>query len=169
MHLMQTSHPESDAPSVSKARLWQRIQGALNRVNALFHHMGVDLRGFHVRMSHELLDHPDIHPVFQQVRGERVPKRMTTHRFGDSRPAYGSLYRLLKAGFQHMVPTGPARPGINTQFLCGKHILPAQRFGGTLLFTGNGVGQIDFAESFRQIPLVQFFNPFYLNLKEGMK
>ena len=55
---------ESDPP--------KRIQRTLNHGNVLFHDMGIDFGGFHICVPHEFLNHPDIHPVFQQMRSKRV-------------------------------------------------------------------------------------------------
>jgi hypothetical protein len=35
--------------------------------------MGIDLGGLHVRVAEKLLEHADVHPVFQHVGGEAVP------------------------------------------------------------------------------------------------
>ena len=51
----------------------KRIQRTLNRVNVLFHDVGIDFGGFHICVPHEFLNHPDIHPVFQQMRSKRMP------------------------------------------------------------------------------------------------
>ena len=39
-------------------------------------HVGVDLRGRDVRMAQQHLHDPQVGPVVQQVRGERVPQGM---------------------------------------------------------------------------------------------
>ena len=59
----------------------KRIQRTLNRVNVLFHDVGIDFGGFHAGMAHEFLNHPDIDPVFQQVRSKRMPKIMQAWAF----------------------------------------------------------------------------------------
>ena len=49
---------------------FHRIQRAERCENILFHDVSVDLSGLDVRVSHELLEHADINPVFEHVSGE---------------------------------------------------------------------------------------------------
>jgi hypothetical protein len=98
--------------------------------------MGIYFGGLDVGMSKEFLQHPNIHPIFQHMRGKAVAQRMATDflvnlcRFG--RP----LNSLLQAGFKYVVPHFPARTGIHRTFLCWKHPLPTGRSAGIRVFSG---------------------------------
>ena len=68
--------------------------------------MRVYLCGFDIGMAHQLLNHPDIDPVFQQMRGERMPKRMATDPFGDAGFIHRRFYCFLQTGFKNVVTSG---------------------------------------------------------------
>ena len=63
--------------------------------------MGVNFGGFNVGMAHQFLNHPDVNAVFQQMRGKRMAKGMTTDALGDAGFIHGRLYRFLEAGFKN--------------------------------------------------------------------
>jgi hypothetical protein len=44
---------------------------------------GIDLRGVQVGVAQELLNVPDVHAVFEHVRGARVPEEVATARAAD--------------------------------------------------------------------------------------
>ena len=45
--------------------------------------MGIDHRGADILVTEEFLDGPDIGAVFQQMRGERMPKGVTARELGE--------------------------------------------------------------------------------------
>lgn len=51
--------------------------GFASAANHLVEDVGVDHRGLHVRMCKELMDGADVVAVLQEMRGERVPQRVT--------------------------------------------------------------------------------------------
>ena len=68
----------------------------------------VNLRRRDLLMPMKVLDRPQIRPVFEQMRRERVPQRMTRHVLLDPRRRCRPLDRLvLNLPVQMMPPTDP--------------------------------------------------------------
>ena len=70
---------------------------------SFFHDVGIDLGRLYIGMTHQLLNDPNINPVFKQMGGETMPKGMTADRFCKSRLSCGGLHRFLEPGFKHMM------------------------------------------------------------------
>ena len=54
----------------------QRIQGTDHLAQNVRGHLHIQRRGIELLVTKQDLDHPDIHFLFEQVRGERMPQRM---------------------------------------------------------------------------------------------
>jgi len=70
-HRAETRKPRDVTRHRRSAR--QAVQRALQLPDVPGHDMGIDLGGLHVRVAEKLLEHADVHPVFQHVGGEAVP------------------------------------------------------------------------------------------------
>jgi hypothetical protein len=66
--------------------------------------MRIDHRRADILMPKELLNRSNIVSVFQQVRREGMPERMTTGRFGDPGCPHGLSDRSLQDGFVEVMP-----------------------------------------------------------------
>ena len=55
---------------------FQRIQGTDHLAQKVGGHLGIQRRGVQSLVAKQDLYHPDIHFLFEQVRGERMPQRM---------------------------------------------------------------------------------------------
>lgn len=70
-----------------------------------YHDMVLDFCGLDIGMAHQFLDDADVDPVFEHVGGKRVPEGMAAHALGEAGPIHRHLERLLKPGFEHVVPS----------------------------------------------------------------
>lgn len=136
----------------------EAVERALQTPYITGHDMGVDLGGLHIGMAEEVLEHPDIHPLFQQVGGEAVAQGMTADLLVYPGQLRRPLYRLLQTGFKNMVAHLFAGTGINGPFACREYPLPAGLPGGIEVFSGQGLGEVDFAETGLQVLMMEFFN-----------
>jgi hypothetical protein len=84
----------------------------------------VDLRRPDILVPEEFLDGPDICSVRQQVRGEGVPKRVTTGVLLDSQLSNGGANRFLEIRRIKVVSSSGAAPRINRRLCRGVDILP---------------------------------------------
>jgi len=66
--------------------------------------MGVDHRRAHVLVAQQLLDRPNIIPIFKQVGRKGVAKRMAACRLADPCFQSGFLEAALQDGFVQVVP-----------------------------------------------------------------
>ena len=67
--------------------------------------MVLDFCGLDIGMAHQFLDDANVDPVFENVGGKRVPEGMAAHALGEAGPIHRHLDRLLKPGFEHVVPS----------------------------------------------------------------
>src|SRR2546430_13400073 len=101
-----------------------QIKRTLSRLEVGFDGMGVDHRGSHIAVAQHLLNLADVVVRLQQMRCERVPKRVRSHPLGNSRLAGRRLDRPLDLGFMHMITPHVARGRHARQPVCGKAPLP---------------------------------------------
>src|SRR5204863_4293552 len=88
--------------------------------------MGVDLRGFDARVTHQLLHGADIATGLEQMRGEAMAEGVAGSRLVDARGAYRLLYAPLnRAKHQVMAPPGVSAR-ITRRTHRGKDVLPSQ-------------------------------------------
>ena len=50
------------------------VERALQLPDVPGHDMGIYLRGLNIGMAEQFLQHPDVYPVFQHMRGKAVPQ-----------------------------------------------------------------------------------------------
>jgi hypothetical protein len=62
----------------------QEIEGALQTLDIAGQDMGVNLGALQIDMAKKILQHPDVHPLFQQVSGEAVAQGMAADLFVDA-------------------------------------------------------------------------------------
>lgn len=96
--------------------------------------MGVDFGGFYIGVSHELLHHADVNPVFQQVRGKRMSEDMATDPFGDSGSLHGSFDRFLQIRFQNVMAAEFIAAGIFAEFFLLEKVAYEKSSGLTASF-----------------------------------
>ena len=79
----------------------------------------VDHRCADIGMAKELLDCANVVPIFEQMRGKRMPERMATDALRDSRPSH------RRTGPSHYRPVAPSDRLSRREYNCD--ILPAHR------------------------------------------
>ena len=87
-------HPGEEYPDPCNGS--EAIERALNPCRSATQDMGVDHGGPHVFVPQELLDGPDVVPVFEQMRGERVPERVARCALAQPGPHDGLANRPLE-------------------------------------------------------------------------
>jgi hypothetical protein len=60
-------------------------------------------------MAEQFLDGPDVVPIFEQMRRERMPKRVAGNLFGNAGTNGRISNGFLKDGFEEVVPIEVAR------------------------------------------------------------
>ena len=103
----------------------QDVRGAPNTFSSPVEDMRIDHRRADVFMAEQLLDRPDIVPVFEQVSRERMPQTVT----GDMLRYGGPHGRVLDGALNHrlveVVPERVSRDGIGELTVRGENPLPA--------------------------------------------
>ena len=90
--------------------------------------MRINLRCGDILVAEQILHGPDVRPVFQQMRGERMAQHMRAHALIQSRPQGGFLDDLLKRGVQDMMPSSFPRARIAQELPRRKEPLPFPGF-----------------------------------------
>ncbi len=80
------------------------IQWASHPFRALLHHVRVDHRRLHVRLTQQLLHRVDIVATLQQVGGEAMARRVAAGRLGDARAAHRQLHVRLVPVIAYRTP-----------------------------------------------------------------
>src|SRR5262245_62483204 len=91
-----------------RSQVQDPVGGARHGRGPAVEHVRVDHRGADVVVSQELLDGTNVASVLEQVRGERVPKRMGRRTLPEVRLANGLEYRSLQDGLVQMMATSLA-------------------------------------------------------------
>ena len=105
-------------------------------------------------MSEEFLDSANVIPVFQQMRGKRMPKRVRACRLGYPRFLYSLFHRFLQYGFVQMMSASLACYLVGVMAGCRKYPLPTPLFPCVRIFALKRIGQSDSAHSSLEIALV---------------
>ena len=87
-------------------------------------------------MAHQFLSNPDVDTTFKPVGCEGMPNGVSANEFANTGFAGRCVYRFLKTGWVHMMPTGFSRPAVNAQFLSGEKVLPTALHRCVSIFTG---------------------------------
>ena len=101
------------------------VRRASDRARAPVQNVSVDHGRADVVVAKELLDRPDVVAIFQQMGGERVAKRVTAYRFGDTRAQGRRLHRALKNRLVKVMAAALAGQPVDVDACCRKHPLPA--------------------------------------------
>ena len=103
-HVGEEAHKSSGSrpcpPSVDDP-----IERADDRQSRTIHHVRVDHRRLHVLVTEQFLHGADVGPIFQEVRGERMPERMRHSQFGDLAASQRSLEVIAKSRFMDVMAT----------------------------------------------------------------
>ncbi len=112
---------------VWEGRLWsgQDVRGASDTSSSPVEDMCVDHCRADVFMPEQLLDRPDIVPVFEQVSRERMPQAVTGNMLRNGGPRGRVLDGALDHRLVEMVPIQLPRDGIRELTVRGKDPLPA--------------------------------------------
>src|SRR5664280_2099366 len=106
----------------------QTIQRTLHPKPGLHHHVRVYLCCFHVPMTQQLLDGPDIIVRLQQVSRKGVPQHVRSHAFVQVGFPSCDLNGDLKGAIQHMMSSLASTPRIQTQLLVRPYPIPLPFF-----------------------------------------
>lgn len=87
----------------NEARASRPIQRAKYGKAAAVEHMGIDLRGLHIRMAEQFLHRADVLPGFEQMRGKRMAKGMRRSGLIDTNPTYCITNRALNGFLMQMM------------------------------------------------------------------
>lgn len=66
----------------------ERVEGDVEGVHHLLGEMGIQSGGLRASMAQDLLDNPEVYPMFQKVGGVRVAKSMDGGVFSDAALVY---------------------------------------------------------------------------------
>ena len=84
----------------------------------------VDHRCADIGMAKELLDCANVVPVFEQMRGKRMPERMATDALRDSSLSRGHRHGTLHRRLVHVISRWRSPPGVAAHPTRRKHKLP---------------------------------------------
>ena len=129
--------------------------------------MGVDHGGFDVFVSEEFLDGADVVAVLEEVGGEGVAEGVGCDMLLDAGGFGSGANGFLEEGFVDVVAHGFFGGGVNGESRGGEEVLPCGFAGGFGVFAGEGVGEVDFAESVAEVGLVEALDGLYLALEGG--
>ena len=87
-------------------------------------------------MAEQFLDGPDVVPIFEQMRRERMPQRVAGNPFGNAGTNGRISNGFLKDGFEEVVPIEVARNVFLVRTVRREHPLPAPFPGGPGIFSG---------------------------------
>ena len=87
-------------------------------------------------MAEQFLDSPDVVPIFEQMRRERMPQCVAGNPFGDTGTDGRISNGFLKDGFEEVVPIEVARDEVLVRTVRWEHPLPAPFPGGPGIFSG---------------------------------
>jgi hypothetical protein len=88
------------------------VHGTVDPFPATVQHVGVNHRRLHISVSEEFLNCANIIAIFQQVRGERMPKHVTVGRPSQPDCARGLFDGSLEHRFVQMMPPVFTGPGV---------------------------------------------------------
>jgi len=116
---------------------------------------GVDHRRFHVLMAEQLLDGADVVVVLKQVGGKAMAEGVGTDGLGDANGFGGSVDGALDAALVQVVATHGVRTRVHREAVGGEDVLPDPFAAGVGVFAVQGVGQINGAQVFGEILVME--------------
>lgn len=102
------------------------IQGAADAQAGFLHHMGVDLGRFNAFVPEQILDRPDVHASFQQMRRKGVPQDVRRHAFRQLRAHASCTNVVLKRAVDHVMPASHSGRRVYARFPRWKQPLPLE-------------------------------------------
>lgn len=159
-------------PHIGATQCLKQVHGAFYARWSAIQDVGIYHSGFQVGMAEQLLDRPDIVPVFQEVGRERMAETVAGGALFDARPGHGLRNSPLNNGRIDMVATLNPVNGISPATVLRKHPLPKPRTARIGIFLGQRLGNKDLAPAFGEInrvnPTHVIQMPFQgLNQREG--
>ena len=107
------------------------MRGGINRLQPLDRDMGIHLGGLEVLVPEQLLDSPQISPVFEEVGSETVTQFVRSQRRIQSGQSQVSLQATLDSHRAECYPTAPLKHGIRRLLtLIRRAPVGLQRFQG---------------------------------------
>jgi len=100
------------------------VGGAADGEGSAVEDMGVDHRGADVVVAEEFLHGADVVAVFEQMRCERMPQRVSGGPLVNASQPHGIFHCPLNRAFMYMVAVEPAVLPVAVVMPCGKDPLP---------------------------------------------
>ena len=101
--------------------------------------------------------------MLEEVRGKRMSKGVRGNRFVELREANGLFDGALQDAFVEVVAHDFPGLRIDRTLSGGEDVLPGRLAIGIGIFTFEGIGEVNFAITFPEIPLVTDFHPLNLH------
>ena len=114
----------------------------------------IDHRCADIGMAKELLDCANVVPVFEQMRGKRMPERMATDALRDSSLSRSHCHGTLHRRLVQVISRWRSPPGVAAHPTRRKHKLPGPVRRGVRILPIERVRQHDGSDAVSQIPLV---------------
>lgn len=131
----------------------QPVGGAANTQAAAVQDVGIHHRRPHVTMAEKLLNRADVRAGLEQMRRERVTKRVAGRALGDRTGSYGYGERALNHRFVQVMPAADAGRRFAVQPRSGEDVLPRPVPVGVGQFAAQRSGEWRAARARCEIPL----------------
>ena len=118
------------------------VQWTANTRWATIEHMRIAHRRFDIAVAQKLLDGSNVRPVFEQMRGKRMTKRVTGSSFCQTSQHHGISDSLLHERFVNMMAALFLRLEIVPSVLLGKDPLPAPVLRGVGILPVKGIWKL---------------------------
>ena len=132
----------------------QRIRRAPNTLSTPVQHMRIDHRRPDIAVTQQLLHRPNIIPILQQMRRERVPECMARGVLLDISLPDRGLHCLLQNGLIHVMPSLLTCLPVHPTVLLWEHELPKPLGRSVGVLPRQRIGKTYPTVPFREITLV---------------
>ena len=130
------------------------VQWTANTRWATIEYMRIEYRCFGMAVAQKLLDGSNVRPVFEQMRGKRMTKRVTDRSFCQTSQHHGISDSLLHEKFVNMMAALFLRLEIMPSVLLRKDPLPAPVLRGVGILPVKGIWKLHTAPPISDILLV---------------
>ncbi len=123
-------------------------------------------------MAEEFLDSADVVAVLEEVGGETMAEGVGGDGFLEACGFGSGANGFLEDAFVYVVAHGFGGGGVHREGDGGEEVLPGKFLGSVGVFPGQGIGQVDFAESVCEVGLVDTLDDLDLGLEgrdEGIR
>jgi len=120
------------------------IQGADNPQGAFVEHVGVDHRGFDLRVAKKLLHGADVLACLQKMGGETMTEGVRRYMGRDAPLVGGPFHCTLQADFMQVMSPAGAAARVHRIVVAHKHKLPLPLIGRVGVFSGQCARKLDF-------------------------